>query len=108
MQHSRPFFEGPFNYDDFVSQHNHYLRRSADQREVLLMWRGKVPITAMDVVHPHIGVFVEPFPRALCELYNRRHIVLLGNILRPSIRNDRRSIVNLFDTAAEMCQWLAS
>ena len=87
------FHKGRLEYGEFVVNHGEWaLPRSIENGEILIMWRGKVDLTAMDVVDVSKGEFVEPLLISLAQQYLTRGSTILGDILRPYFRDGRRQI----------------
>ena len=86
------FIKGLYNYGGFVSTNNWALRRSIDNKEVLIMYRGKVSLLAMDVVNPDDGEFVMPLLEALARASLRVGSAVVRTILRPYLPDGRKEI----------------
>ena len=86
------FIKGLIHYDGFVATNNWALRRSIDNREVLIMYRGKVSLLAMDVVNPEDGEFVMPLLEALARASLRVGSAVVRTILRPYFPDGRKEI----------------
>ena len=86
------FIKGLYHYDEFVATNNWALRRSIDNKGVLIMYRGQVSLLAMDVVNPDDGEFVMPLLEALVRASLCVGNAVVRTILRPYFPDGRNQI----------------
>ena len=77
------FKEGFYGYGEFVANNIEALARSQRNREVLIMWRGKVNIWAMDVMNTLTGEVQMPLMEALAKTYCQFGSKIVRTILSP-------------------------